>query len=50
MAVNTAVNTYVPIFQGLDAHGGKLQTDTHTHKQDNYSMSRRSTVTLAHAR
>ena len=27
-----AVNTYVPIFRGLDAHGGrKLRTDTHTH-------------------
>ena len=27
-----AVNTYVPIFQGLDARGGrKLRTDTHTH-------------------
>ena len=26
------VNTYVPIFRGLDAHGGrKLRTDTHTH-------------------
>ena len=26
------VNTYVPIFRGLDAYGGrKLQTDTHTH-------------------
>ena len=26
------VNTYVPIFQGLDARGGrKLQTDIHTH-------------------
>ena len=28
-----AVNTYVPIFRGLDARGGrKLRTDTHTHK------------------
>ena len=27
-----AVNTYVPIFLGLDARGGrKLRTDTHTH-------------------
>ena len=27
-----AVNTYVPIFRGLDARGGiKLRTDTHTH-------------------
>ena len=26
------VNTYVPIFRGLDACGGrKLRTDTHTH-------------------
>ena len=29
-----AVNTYVPIFRGLDARGGrKLRTDTHTHTQ-----------------
>ena len=29
---HVAVNTYVPIFQGLDARGGrKLRTDTHTH-------------------
>ena len=34
-----AVNMYVPIFQGLDARGGrKLRTDTHT--QDNYSNPR----------
>ena len=27
-----AVNMYVPIFWGLDAHGGrKLQTNKHTH-------------------
>ena len=27
-----AVNTYVPIFRGLDARGGrKLQTHTYTH-------------------
>ena len=27
-----AVNTYVPIFRGLDARGGrKLRTHTHTH-------------------
>ena len=27
-----AVNTYVPIFRGLDARGGrKLRTDTHTY-------------------
>ena len=33
-----AVNTYVPIFQGLDARGGrKLRTDTHRHMQDNHS-------------
>ena len=43
-----AVNTYVPIFRGLDARGGrKLRTDTHTHTNtwDNYSNSR-----CAHAR
>ena len=33
------VNTYVPIFRGLDARGGrKLRTDTHT--RDNYSNPR----------
>ena len=32
------VNTYVPIFLGLDAHGGrKLRTYTHTHTRDNHS-------------
>ena len=33
------MNTYVPIFRGLDARGGrKLRTDTHTHTntRDNY--------------
>ena len=38
-----AVNTYVPIFRGLDARGGrKLQTHTHTHThtRDNYSSPR----------
>ena len=42
-----AVNTYVPIFRGLDARGGrKLRTDrqthieTHTHTRDNYSNTR----------
>ena len=40
-----AVNTYVPIFRGLDARGGrKLRTDRHTyihtHTQDNYSNPR----------
>ena len=35
-----AVNTYVPIFRGLDVRGGrKLRTDTHTHGT--------TTVTLA---
>ena len=35
-----AVSTYVPIFRGLDARGGrKLRTDTHTHGT--------TTVTLA---
>ena len=29
---HVAVNTYVPIFRGLDARGfRKLRTDTHTH-------------------
>ena len=36
---HVAVNTYVPMFQGLDARGGrKLQTHTHTrgnHSNDN---------------
>ena len=32
-----AVNTYLPIFRGLDAHGGrKLRTDTHTYTRDNH--------------
>ena len=42
------MNTYVPIFRGLDARGGrKLRTDTHTHTntRDNYSNPR-----CAHAR
>ena len=31
------VNTYLPIFRGLDAHGGrKLRTDTHTYTRDNH--------------
>ena len=39
-----AVNTYVPIFRGLDARGGrKLRTDTHTHTQTHGT----TTVTLA---
>ena len=38
---HVAVNTYVPIFWGLDARGGrKLRTDTHTHTGDNYSNPR----------
>ena len=44
------MNTYLPIFRGLDARGGrKLRTDTHTHThtntRDNYSNPR-----CAHAR
>ena len=36
---SVAVNTYVPIFRGLDARGGrKLRTDTHT--RDNYCNPR----------
>ena len=32
------VNTYVPIFRGLDARGGrKLRTDTHRHMRGNHS-------------
>ena len=32
MAVfRVAVNTYVPIFWGLDARGGRKLTNTHTH-------------------
>ena len=39
-----AVNTYVPIFRGLDARGGrKLRTDTHTHTHTHGT----TTVTLA---
>ena len=35
------MNTYVPIFRGLDAHGGrKLRTHTHTRDMYNYSNSR----------
>ena len=38
------MNTYVPIFRGLDARGGrKLRTDTHTHTQTHGT----TTVTLA---
>ena len=39
-----AVNTYVPIFRGLDARGGrKIRTDTHTHTHTHGT----TTVTLA---
>ena len=42
------VNTYVPIFRDLDAHGGsKLRTDTHTHTQIHTHTHRTTTVTLA---
>ena len=40
-----AVNTYVPIFRGLDVCGGrKLRTNTHIHTytRDNYSNPRRA--------
>ena len=38
------MNTYVPIFRGLDAHGGrKLRTDTHIHTHTHGT----TTVTLA---
>ena len=41
-----AANTYVPIFRGLDARGGrKLQTDTHTHTHTHTRGT--TTVTLA---
>ena len=40
------MNTYIPIFRGLHALGGrKLRTDTHIHTRDNYSNPR-----CAHAR
>ena len=33
-----AVNTYAPIFRGVDARGGrKLYTNRHTHTRDNHS-------------
>ena len=36
------MNTYIPIFRGLDAHGGrKLRTDIHAHTHGT------TTVTLA---
>ena len=42
-----AVNTYVPIFRGLDARGGrKLRTDTHTHIHTHTHTHRTTTVTL----
>ena len=41
-----AVNTYVPIFRGLDVRGGrKLRTDTHTHIHTHTHGT--TTVTLA---
>ena len=41
-----AMNTYVPIFRGLDVHDGrKLRTETQTHTLENYSNPR-----CAHAR
>ena len=39
-----AVNTYVPIFRGLDARSGR-KLRTHTHTRDNYSN-----LHCAHAR
>ena len=36
------MNTYVPIFRGLDARGGrKLRTDTHTHKHTHTGQLKR---------
>ena len=36
-----ALNTYVPIFRGIDVRGGrKLQTDRQTHTRENYSNPR----------
>ena len=33
-----AVNTYAPIFRGVDARGGrKLYTNRHTHTRDSHS-------------
>ena len=37
------MNTYVPIFRGLDARGGRiLRTDTHTNTRDNFGNPRRT--------
>ena len=44
---HVAVNTYVPIFWGLDACGGrKLQTDTNTHTHTHTHTHGTTTVTL----
>ena len=37
------MNTYVPIFRGLDVRGGrKLRTDTHTHGTTTVTLAARS--------
>ena len=42
------VNKYVPIFRGLDAHGGsKLRTDTHNHTHIHTHTHGTTTVTIA---
>ena len=46
--LRVVVNTYVPIFQDLDAQGGrKLRTDTHTHTHIHTHTHGTTTVTLA---
>ena len=40
-----AVTTYIPIFRGLDARGGRLRTDT-----DTYTHKHRRTRTHMHTR
>ena len=43
-----AVNTYVPIFRGLDTRGGRrLLTDTDTHARTHVRTHGTTTVTLA---
>ena len=42
-----ALNTYIPIFRGLDARGGrKLRTDTHTHTHTRTHTHGTTTVTV----
>ena len=42
-----AVNTYVPIFRGLDARDGrKLRTDTHVHTHTHAGQPQSVTITI----